>query len=257
LGIEQVLSAQNGPRVTVVTKSKIAAELLLGPKAADTRQWALNSRAKPLKVVGFSKQFFQKVFEQLQIIADNDLGSVMYVPDEPNGGLLSARSVHLDVDPEKDYAGSAPGTEEANAGDIKQRHLLRQELTASGARGTRSAKQLTKQQRRRIAATEGHAEKKKDTPIQTTTTTPQKHADNTATTADTPKGNPHSGLAAAIALEELRAADRSGRGADAAHAAVAGNVQEPEHGASGRGGETAQGAGEHQSAPAVNAEHVQ
>jgi hypothetical protein len=253
MGLEQLDNSpalSSGKFITaVVTKSKAAADLLIGSKSETVRRWAGDARKKPLKIAGYSKQFMSDFFALLDAVRARKIGDLIYVEAEGadgGGGLLSERTVHLDIDPDCDYEDDVQ--DNVRMDDAKHRHLLRQELMLSGARGSRSGCSLTKQQRRDVARKEGHApsKKKEETPLA------KKDGQTTDFAA---RGGTHSGLAAAIAAEELRAATGGDRVAETACAV--GDVQKSKPGVGGGGEQAPQGAGELQAAGPSDAEHVQ
>jgi hypothetical protein len=256
----------------IVTKSKAAAAIMIGDRSELLRMWAEDSRKRPLKISGFSKKFMQDMFGMLDMLRSNRIADVVLIEDseedKKNKNLLTEHTVHLDIDPEEDYSKNKGegDQEDMMASDAKHRNLLRQELLELGVRSTRTGHKLTKKQRQEVAKKEGHkaptpapahapVEKKKE--AQDTKEEEEKH--DAEPVVDKP--NPHSGLAAAVAAEELRAAAAnaaatSGSGGRAAPRDGAGDVQEPEHGACGGSGEAAQGAGECQAAAADTPEHL-
>lgn len=265
LGMEQAICSErlrrDGCFAVIVTKSKQAADMVLAPtRSAFLRKWASEPRQKPLKVAGFSKKFVSDMYEMLDAMRSKGIGDVAYVQDEKEkGSLMEEHLVHLDIDPEKDYCGDTIGDpDETRASDTKQRNLLRQELAGLCVRGSKGAMKPTKSQRKQIAKNEGHGklilEKKKEEQETKAKKTAPQNADPRN------KPEPHSGLAAAIAAEELRvaaaAASNSGSGGNTAPGNGSGNVQEPEHGTRGGDGKTSQGAGEREAAALDSPEHL-
>lgn len=266
LGMEQTLCSKelcSGKfRAAIVTKSKVASDMLIGAQADGVRRWADNPSQKPLKKAGFSKKFMLQAFGMLDTLRRTGIADVVFVDDSDDEkheeNLLTAHTVHLDIDPEKDYDGSAASSngdaDELKASSAKHRNLLRQELLALGVRSSRAGKMLTKRQRQEIAKTEGVSDKKK-----------KEDQDRKPATPTTCDAEPviHSGLAAAIAAEELRAAAtavaasaNAGHGVHPTSGDGAGDVQESEHGACGGNRESPQGIGERKTTTTDTPEHV-
>jgi hypothetical protein len=284
LAMEQVLCSgelSSGQFYTaIVTKSKAAADMLLGSRVEAVRKWASDPRLKPLRMSGFSKKFVRDTFDMLDALRAKNLADVVYVEeseeDKKVRNLLTEHTIHLDIDPEEDYGAQGKGDQEdVKASDAKHRNLLRQELLVLGARSSRSAKLLTKKQRQKIAQKEGHAqhpEEKEEEEKAVAAAKKKKEEHNGKEEKPVPpeetpdvepaaKPNPHGGLAAAIAAEELRAAAAhapaaSGSGGCAAPGDGVGDVQEPEHGACGGSGEAPQGVGEREAAASNTPKHL-
>jgi hypothetical protein len=239
----------------IVTKSKAASELFLegGAREKTTRIWANDPRLKPLNVVGFSKKFMKDAYDMLDRLRSNEIADVAFLEDDKGGNLLTGHTVHLDIDPERDYGPHSGDQDDTKASDAKHRNLLRQELLRLGARSSRGCKRMTKKQRMEIARSEGHEKKKEEQEKKEEKPASPKILDG--------RQPPHSGLAAAIAAEERRAAAANadadaGSGGRAASGDGSGDVQKPEHGTGGGNGESAQGAGERETAASDTAEHL-
>lgn len=256
LGLEQLLCSptlNSGGFVTaVVTKSEVAGDVLVGKRSDATRKWASDPRSKPLKVAGYGKQFLRDVFATIDDVKRLGIGEVVYVPeekDERGRSLMDSHTTHLDIDPDTDYEWADKSFDEQRMIDIRQRHLLCDELLRSAAMGSRRTPVMSKKQREKIAREEGH-KKKKEAPD------PQK-VSNGGGRAARPTEEGHSGLAAAIAAEERRRGGSLGGAEDEPRADAAVVVQDAESRIDGRDRAPGEGAGADEAAAADGTGAVQ